>query len=139
VTTREQQNAKRCYSETAAAYIDTATDLYVSLTSSTTPIAAPPTMSRLKSFPQAFPYKLPASDNIYQNEGISFSGTVAPAVGDGYYSFIPGTLPPGQYQLKFGGKVPTRGTSLHTGYNLQYRNTLHTVRCSELASIVTAR
>jgi hypothetical protein len=38
--------------------------------------------------------------------GFDVSGTVAPAVAEGFYSFIPGTLAPGHYQLKFGGVLP---------------------------------
>jgi hypothetical protein len=108
----------------AAASTDAATDLYVSLTSSTTRIDTPPTMSRLKSFPQAFPYKLPATDNIYQSQGINFSGTVAPAVGDGYYSLIPGNLPPGQYQLKFGGKGPLDNAGHYFILDITYNITI---------------
>jgi hypothetical protein len=61
-------------------------------------------MPRLQSHP--FSFTLPATDNIYQNSGIAVSGTVAPAVSDGYYSFIPGTLAPGYYLLQFGGSFP---------------------------------
>ena len=57
-------------------------------------------MPRLQSPP--FSYTLPATDNLYQ---INVSGTVSPAVADGYYSFIPGTLLPGYYVLRFGGSA----------------------------------
>ncbi|HUS36093.1 MAG TPA: hypothetical protein VM680_12150, partial [Verrucomicrobiae bacterium] len=43
--------------------------------------------SRLKSGP--FVYTLPATDNLLQASGIDVTGTVAPAVSDGYWSFIP--------------------------------------------------
>jgi len=59
---------------------------------------------RLQSPP--FSYTLPATDNLLQFFGIDVSGTVAPAVSDGYWSFVPGTLPAGYYLLQFGGSVP---------------------------------
>jgi len=98
----------------AAAPIDSVTDLFVTLTptdqnfiQSGPPVPVVPT--RLPS-PHPFPYKLPATDNLYQAGGIDIEGTVAPAVGDGYYSFIPlGTLQQGYYMLRFGGKVPLTG------------------------------
>jgi hypothetical protein len=43
--------------------------------------------ARLQSPP--FPYELPAADNIIQFFGFDVSGTVAPAVADGFYSFAP--------------------------------------------------
>lgn len=49
-----------------------------------------------------FPYKLPKQDNIAQYFGLDVSGTVAPAVADGYWSSIP-PLSRGQYELSFGG------------------------------------
>jgi hypothetical protein len=66
-------------------------------------------ISRLQSPP--FAYSVPASDNIYDYFGIpGISGTVAPAVSDGYWSNIPGTgansLVPGYYVLQFGGSFP---------------------------------
>jgi hypothetical protein len=59
--------------------------------------------SRLQSPP--FSFTLPATDNLYQNNGVDVSGAVAPAVADGYFSFTPG-LAPGSYQLQFGGSNP---------------------------------
>ena len=60
--------------------------------------------ARLPSPP--FSFTLPAIDNVDQFFGITVSGTVAPVVADGYYSFIPGTLAPGYYLLQFGGILP---------------------------------
>jgi hypothetical protein len=59
---------------------------------------------RLQSPP--FSFRLPATNNLYQFQGVDVSGTVAPAVADGYYSFVPGTLEPGYYKLEFGGGFP---------------------------------
>src|SRR5262249_22155700 len=50
-------------------------------------------ITRLVSGP--FNYKLPDTDNVVQSFGINISGTVAPAVSDGYYSSLPSTLAPG--------------------------------------------
>jgi hypothetical protein len=50
---------------------------------------------RLQSPP--FKYTLPATDNLQQFFGFNVSGTVAPAVADGYYTLILGTLAPGCY------------------------------------------
>jgi hypothetical protein len=65
--------------------------------------------------PHPFSYKLPATDNLLQYLGIDVSGTVAPAVADGYYSLIPlGTLASGYYVLRFGGSAPfTNDTGTH--------------------------
>jgi len=58
--------------------------------------------TRLVSPP--FSFTLPATDNIYQHFGINVSGTIAPAVSDGYYTFVPGgVLTQGHYVLRFGG------------------------------------
>jgi len=59
---------------------------------------------RLKSPP--FSYVLPRTDNVVQFFGVNASGTVAPAAGDGYFSYVPGTLTPGYYKLEFGGILP---------------------------------
>jgi hypothetical protein len=100
----------------AAAAIDPANGLFATLTPTDqnfnqngTPV--PVVYTRLPS-PHPFPYNLPATDNLYQAGGTDIKGTVAPAVGDGYYSLIPlGTLSlqQGYYMLKFGGKVPLTG------------------------------
>jgi hypothetical protein len=60
--------------------------------------------ARLASPPFAF--TLPATDNLYQFFGIQVSGTVAPAAADGFFTFIPGILSPGNYVLRFGGSTP---------------------------------
>jgi hypothetical protein len=66
--------------------------------------------ARLQSPP--FSFTLPATDNLYQP--INVSGTVAPAVADGYYSFISGTLAPGYYLLQFGGTLPINNVNTFT-------------------------
>jgi hypothetical protein len=94
----------------AAGNVAPATGLYSTLTP--TDQAFSPTgptsnlnWTRLQSPP--FSYTLPRTDNVYQFLfQVEVSGTVAPAVGDGYYTFIPGTLAPGHYLLKFGGTSP---------------------------------
>jgi hypothetical protein len=58
-----------------------------------------------------FQFSLPPVDNLYQFFGINVSGTVAPAVADGYFSFVPG-LATGNYVLRFGGsQVNPNGTT----------------------------
>jgi len=99
----------------AAASVDGVTGVYSTVTPTdkkfqkTTGDAANEAIARLQSPP--FAYDVPATDNIYQYFGINgISGTVAPAVSDGYWSFIPGTgagrLAPGYYVLQFGGGFP---------------------------------
>ena len=95
----------------AAGPIDSAGGLYSSVTPTDKSFkkATGATISldypRLLSPP--FSYTLPATDNLYQYFGVNISGTVGPAVSDGYWSFIPGTgansLAPGYYVLQFGG------------------------------------
>jgi hypothetical protein len=100
----------------AAAPIDSVSGLFATLTPTDkhfNQTGDPLTVAfnRLPS-PHPFPYKLPATDNLLQSQGINISGTVAPAVGDGYYSLVPLgtlTLEQGYYKLKFGGKAPLTG------------------------------
>jgi len=94
----------------AAVSVNSTTGLYAKLTptNQTFDTATGATQNilypRLQSPP--FSYRLPATDNLYQYSGIDVSGTVSPAVADGYYSFVPGTLVPGYYKLEFGGSFP---------------------------------
>ena len=100
----------------AAVPIDSVTDLRVTLTPTDqnfnqngppVPLVYTPLPS-----PHPFPYKLSATDNLPQSQGINIRGTVAPAVSDGYYSLVPlGTLSleQGYYKLNFGGKAPLTG------------------------------
>ena len=94
----------------AASSVEIATGVYATLkpTDAKFKTATGPTQTlnhpRLQSPP--FPYRLPATDNIGQHFGIDVSGTVAPSVADGYYTFIPGSLAPGYYVLQFGGVLP---------------------------------
>lgn len=94
---------------TAIAQMEPVEDLYASLTpadSSFTAIGPAVELSYTQLLSPPFSYKLPKTDNIYQNSDIDVSGTVAPAVADGYFSFVPGTLQQGSYYiLQFGGKV----------------------------------
>jgi hypothetical protein len=71
------------------------------------PLALP----RLQSPP--FSYTLPPTNNLAQLFGIPISGTVAPAVSDGYWSTITG-LPPGNYVVAFGGQIPLTATTTFT-------------------------
>jgi len=42
--------------------------------------------------------------SVVRLDHFNIAGTVAPAAGDGHYSFVPGTnLTPGYYLLQFGG------------------------------------
>jgi hypothetical protein len=90
----------------AAASIDTATGLFATLTPTDATFQHVGStqhleIQRLQSPP--FSFKLPATDNLYQSFGVDVTGTVAPAVADGYYSLVAGTLAPGHYLLEFGG------------------------------------
>jgi hypothetical protein len=93
----------------AAAVVDTATGLFCTLTPADANFA--PTggsvsvpFVRLQSSP--FAYTLPAG-NIYQVYfGLNIMGTVAPAVADGYWIFLPGgSLAAGNYLLHWGGTI----------------------------------
>jgi hypothetical protein len=53
-----------------------------------------------------FAYHLPAEGNIYQSFGVDVSGTIAPAVSDGYWCYIP-PLATGDYTLTFGASIPS--------------------------------
>jgi hypothetical protein len=82
-----------------AASPDIATGLFCTLNGHNVPYA------RLQSAP--FSYRLPGTDNLLQNSGLDVSGTVAPAVSDGFFTFLPGSaLPAGTYELRFGGGFP---------------------------------
>jgi hypothetical protein len=52
-----------------------------------------------------FAYTLPDEDNIYQFFGLDITGTIAPAVSDGYWCYIP-PLSRGNYRLIFGATIP---------------------------------
>jgi len=62
------------------------------------------TQVRLES--PVFRYKLPAEGNIYQALGVDVSGTIAPAVSDGYWCYTQ-PLPAGEYTLTFGATFPS--------------------------------
>ena len=83
--------------QVVAASVDSTTGLFATLNSSSVPFP------RLRS--GAFAFRLPATDNLYQFFGVNVSGTVAPAVSDGFFSFIP-SLAAGNYVLRFGGQFP---------------------------------
>jgi hypothetical protein len=53
-----------------------------------------------------FAYHLPAEGNIYQALGVDVSGTIGPAVSDGYWCYIP-PLAAGSYTLTFGATIPS--------------------------------
>jgi hypothetical protein len=94
-----------------AAALNPASGLFATLAScsdalcTTTTQASNVTYARLQSPP--FKYTLPsAPDNLQALFGYNVSGTVAPAVANGYYSLVPGNLAPGYYKLEFGGRAP---------------------------------
>jgi hypothetical protein len=96
----------------AGAQIDPVTGLFATLEAATGTRSTG--YQRLQSPP--FSYALPASDNLYQSLfGIKVRGTVSPAAADGYWSFIPGTLAPGQYVLHFGGRSPLNAADPSAG------------------------
>jgi hypothetical protein len=89
----------------AAAMVDSVTGVNSTLKNNGTGLIQNLNTPRLQAPP--FQFSLPAIDNLYQSFGINVSGTVAPAVADGYFSFVPGTLAPGGYVLRFGGSQIT--------------------------------
>jgi len=60
-----------------------------------------------------FTYKLPGTDNVLQFQGYDISGTIAPAVSDGYWSLATADkLKAGQhYLLQFGGQLQLNPTA----------------------------
>ena len=87
----------------AISVINTATDLHVTLNG----VSLLESALRLQSPP--FAYHLPAQDNIYQFFEIDVTGTIAPAVSDGYWVYIP-PLATGTYDLNFGGTTDFGGS-----------------------------
>ena len=83
----------------AAASIDSITSLFVTLDG----VSLLDSVTRIKS--PVFSYTLPDTDNIYQFFGLDITGTIKPAVGDGYWLYLP-PLARGTYTLKFGGSQP---------------------------------
>ncbi|MBL8188431.1 MAG: hypothetical protein JNK38_10510 [Acidobacteria bacterium] len=73
---------------------------------------------RAKSAP--FSFRLPATDNIYQFFGVDVSGTVAPAITDGYWLFLQ-PLPPGNHTVNFGG---TFGAPVNFTLDITYHITV---------------
>jgi hypothetical protein len=95
----------------AASIADDAADLHVTLNGT----SLLDSVERIVSPP--FAYHLPDEDNIYQFLGLDFTGTVAPAVSDGYWLFIP-PLQKGTYDLNFGGSFPDFGFTLDVTYHI---------------------
>ena len=65
-----------------------------------------------------FSYTFQLTDNVYEAAGVTTAdatGTVFPAVGDGYYLMLR-PLPAGQHEIKFGGTV--NGNSLDLTYKV---------------------
>jgi len=52
-----------------------------------------------------YPFWLPETDNIYQYFGYDVSGTLAPAVSDGYWLML-APLSVGEHEINFGGSLP---------------------------------
>jgi len=98
--------------------LDTATNLYSKLTladASFSPTGQPMAFAYARLSSPPFSYRLPPTDNLYQTTaGVDVQGTVAPAAGDGYYSFIAGVFAPGNYVLEFGGSLPNFDGQGHT-------------------------
>jgi hypothetical protein len=102
----------------AAAQQDSVVGLHATLTPADqnfNQIRGPASVVYTRLQPHPFSYKLPAHDNLLQYQGVDVSGTVAPAVADGYFSLVPlGTIASGYYVLRFGGSVPfTNNTGTH--------------------------
>jgi hypothetical protein len=76
-------------------------------------VARPDLISRIKS--PVFEYTLPDEDNIYQFFGLDVTGTVRPAVSDGFWFYIP-PLPVGTHTLTFSGTTP--GFALEIEYTI---------------------
>jgi hypothetical protein len=103
----------------AAGTLDEATDLVAQITPANGDFSEPTgdtvSMEVERLVSPVFSYKLPKTNNIYQFNGVNVSGAIAPAVADGYWSFIPGdALPPGNYVLEFGGSEPFVGSDGNT-------------------------
>jgi hypothetical protein len=81
----------------AAATIDAAYDLHAALNGTD--------LNQVRLDSPVFRYKLP-DGNIYQALGVDVSGTIAPAVSDGYWCYIP-PLAAGTYTLTFGATFPS--------------------------------
>lgn len=96
----------------AAHNIDGVTELHVTLDE----VSLLDSVARIKS--PVFSYTLPPTDNIYQHLGADITGTIQPAVSDGYWLFIP-PLPSGTiHTLNFGGSNPGSGFSLDITYHI---------------------
>jgi hypothetical protein len=94
----------------AAQFMDTVTELHVNLDG----VSRPDTIARIKS--PTFSYTLPPTDNIYQFFGLDITGTIKPAVSDGYWAYLP-PLPKGTtHKLNFGGSYP--GFTLDITYHI---------------------
>jgi hypothetical protein len=98
----------------AAGTLDQATGLVARITPANADFSEPTGETVLLGYERllspVFSYKLPKTKNIYQFNGFNVSGAIAPAVADGYWSFIPGdALPAGNYVLEFGGSEPFVG------------------------------
>jgi hypothetical protein len=95
----------------AASVIDTTTELHATLDGA--PLSDDLFGFRVTS--PVFSYTLPPQDNIAQKFGCDVSGTVDPAVADGFYLMLT-PLSPGQHTINFGGTTP--GFSLNITYHL---------------------
>jgi hypothetical protein len=84
----------------ATEVLDESTDLHAALD------GQPLSMMRLTS--PVFSYHLPKKGNIYQYFDQDVTGTIAPAVSDGYWVYIP-SLRKGNHTLTFGSTVPGNG------------------------------
>ncbi len=70
-----------------------------------------------RTISRPFSYCLPAQDNVYQLFGVNVAGTLAPAVGDGYYVLLE-PLPPGKHTLESGGTAWEGTFVVHVRYTI---------------------
>jgi hypothetical protein len=92
----------------AAQVMDSAEDLHITLDGDSLLEG----VERIQSPP--FAYHLPADDNIY---GGAVTGTIAPAVSDGYWLYL-APLPKGEHTLNFGGTNVAFNFSLDITYHI---------------------
>jgi hypothetical protein len=90
------------------AQVDTVHDLHVTLDD----VSLLDSAQRVVSPPFAF--KLP-KDNIFG--AVAPAGEYAPGVSDGYWFYLP-ALPPGNYDLKFGGIIDALNASIDITYHI---------------------
>jgi hypothetical protein len=76
-------------------------------------------LSQARLTSPVFHYTLPDEDNLYQFFGVDVAGTIAPAVSDGYWCYIP-PLPAGDYCLTFGATFTAVPPQPPFTFNVKY-------------------